>query len=248
MKTSWAHRLRSVHLNEFLSLTPLVLPNPRQSLHEIFIFLQFFLGLINPQRTGYIATLKRKKTFNIRSIRTVISLNLWERYYTSRTKITFSIYTKKKKTRENVFYSSTCWNTAFAKIRTILILLAKIWLKRSISPLLKLMGGKWCGLVPTRLNEGTNRWRLLYIFETCLENEVSRNDNAVKWTTWPTNGLNFSANTSESRQQQKKKNKTTYHRVIAFHCATAKDCLLAIELSLSGTGIGQNGKQTKLYS
>lgn len=37
-------------------------------------------------------------------------------------------------------------------------------------------------------------------------------------------------------------------RVIAFHCATAKDCLLAKELSLSGTGIGQNGKQTKLYS
>lgn len=220
MKTSWAHRLRSVHLNEFLSLTPLVLPNSRQSLHEIFIFLQFFLGLINPQRTGYIATLKRKKTFNIRSIRTVISLNLWERYYTSRTKITFSIYSKKKKTRENVFYSSTCWNTAFAKIRTILILLAKIWLKRSISPLLKLMGGKRCGLVPTRLNEGTNRWRLLYIFETCLENEVSRNDNAVKWTTWPNNGLNFSANTSESRQQQKKKTKL---HIIESHCLPLRD-------------------------
>lgn len=223
MKTSWARRLRSVHLNEFLSLTPLVLPNPRQSLHEIFIFLQFFLGLINPQRTGYIATLKRKKTFNIRSIRTVISQLFpltYERDITLREQRLLFRSTLKKKTRENVFYSSTCWNTAFAKIRTILILLAKIWLKRSISPLLKLMGGKRCGLVPTRLNEGTNRWRLLYIFETCLENEVSRNDNAVKWTTWPTNGLNFSANTSESRQQQKKKTKL---HIIESHCLPLRD-------------------------
>lgn len=144
----------------------------------------------------------------------------YERDITLREQRSLFRSTLKKKTRENVFYSSTCWNTAFANIRTILILLAKIWLKRSISPLLKLMGGKRCGLVPTRLNEGTNRWRLLYTFETCLENEVSRNDNAVKWTTWPTNGLNFSANTSESRQQQKKKTKL---HIIESHCLPLRD-------------------------
>ena len=38
---------RPLYLNEFLSLAPFIFPNPRQPFHKVFIFLKFFLSLVD---------------------------------------------------------------------------------------------------------------------------------------------------------------------------------------------------------